>query len=137
MCSDLLCWRHGETSEVETLQRTASSDAELPGAGQLDWKASDADSGAQTGNLTICSVITTWEQKSHPAGHELRSANSMVKQLEEPMASHCLNVWPLLLSTQLKFIQSGEGLKSLSERTQTWWEFNDFLINNYEIWNEL
>lgn len=35
VCSDLLRRRRAETSKVETLQRTASSDEELPGAGQL------------------------------------------------------------------------------------------------------
>lgn len=35
VCSDLPRRRRAETSKVETLQRTASSDEELPGAGQL------------------------------------------------------------------------------------------------------
>lgn len=34
--SDPSRWRHGDTSGVETLQRAASSDEQLPGAGQLD-----------------------------------------------------------------------------------------------------
>lgn len=59
LCSNVLRCRHGETSEVETLQRTASSDEELPGAGHLDWNAPDTDGGAQTGNLAICSVLGT------------------------------------------------------------------------------
>ena len=74
-------WRRGGDSwEVkQTLQRSAPGDERLPGAGQLDWNASDTDSGARKKKqtkktkkenkatlLTICSVISTTGTKVPP-----------------------------------------------------------------------
>lgn len=80
-------WRRGGDSwEVkQTLQRTAPSDEQLPGAGQLDWNASDTDrqKTKKTRQPSSPSVLSSAprEQKSHPAGHELEEWGVMVVQL--------------------------------------------------------
>lgn len=64
---------------VETLQLSAQlpvTTSRLTQAGQLDWSGYEA----QTHNSAICSVITAWEQKSHPAGHGLLCRNSWRSQ---------------------------------------------------------
>lgn len=113
--------------EAETLQRTAAGDEES--------NASYADCGSQAGNLAICSVTATWEQKSHPARScELQRARCVQEQLEEASASHCLAVWPALASAQPQFICWERGLKKLD-----WEDAHDIEIHwlsNYELWNE-